>query len=94
MKMHPETPSLNPLTSRPNEEGVLDFGDIDAQLKAFEEEERRRLGIEEREPDHWHDANPREFTQSQRKTTTILIGGLTLAHDVLITAACRGLGSE
>jgi len=70
----------------------MDFEDIERELKAFEAEERKRLGIEEEQVRHWHDANPQTFTRDQRETTTLLLGGLTLAHDALITGALDGLG--
>ena len=35
---------------------------------------------------------PREFTRDQREHTTILVSGLTMAHDLFIQAALRGIG--
>lgn len=71
---------------------ALDYGEIERELREFEAEERKRLGIEEEQVHHWHDPNPQKFTREQRETTTILIGGLTLAHDTLVTGALEGLG--
>ena len=71
---------------------TLDFESIEKELAAFEAEERKRLGIEEEESKHWHDPNPQRFTRDDRASTTILIGGLTVAHDQLFTAAIQGLG--
>ena len=71
---------------------VVDYAAIERELKIFETEERRRLGLDEDVPRHWHDANPRSFTIADRETTTILLGGLTLAHDTLLTGALAGLG--
>ncbi|MFO0578026.1 MAG: 2-hydroxyglutaryl-CoA dehydratase [Polyangia bacterium] len=65
--------------------------DLEAELKKFEDEQRARLGLDS-EKKHWVDANPRTFTAKQRAHTTLLIGGLTMAHDFLITAALGGLG--
>lgn len=73
-------------------DSTLDYEQIEQELRAFEAEERRKLGLEEEAVDHWHDANPQAFTREERETTTILVGGLTLAHDVLFAAAWRGLG--
>jgi predicted nucleotide-binding protein (sugar kinase/HSP70/actin superfamily) len=73
-------------------ERALDFEEIERELKAFETEERKRLGIEEEQIAHWHDPNPQAFTRDERETTTLLLGGLTLAHDTLITGALSGLG--
>jgi len=84
---------LNLFISHPvPRENYPGFGEIEAELKVFEREERRRLGIEEEETRHWHDPNPRTFTREQRSSTTILAGGLTLAHDEIISGAWRGLG--
>lgn len=71
---------------------MIDYAAIEAELKTFEAEERKKLGLEEETVEHWRDKNPQEFTKAQRATTTILLGGLTLAHDVLVTGAMAGLG--
>ncbi len=68
------------------------YDQIEAELKSFEAEERIRLGLEEKKPNHWCEENPQKFTRNQRDSTTILLGGLTLAHDVLICSAMKGLG--
>jgi predicted nucleotide-binding protein (sugar kinase/HSP70/actin superfamily) len=65
---------------------------IEAQLKQFELEERKRLGLPIENAQHWFDAVPREFTREQREHTTILVSGLTMAHDLFIQAALRGIG--
>jgi predicted nucleotide-binding protein (sugar kinase/HSP70/actin superfamily) len=70
----------------------MDFEEIERELKVFEAEERKRLGLEEEHVEHWRDANPQGFTRADRESTTLLIGGLTLAHDALITGALGGLG--
>jgi predicted nucleotide-binding protein (sugar kinase/HSP70/actin superfamily) len=77
---------------RANDDRALDYGEIERELRDFETEERKRLGIEEEKVQHWHDANPQKFTRDEREHTTILLGGLTLAHDFLITGALSGLG--
>ncbi len=71
---------------------MIDHAEIEAELAEFEARERRRLGLEEEKVAHWRDANPRAFTRAERGTTTILLGGLTLAHDMLVTGALAGLG--
>jgi predicted nucleotide-binding protein (sugar kinase/HSP70/actin superfamily) len=85
---------VNLLTSKPTEDGVEPQGydEIESELKAFEAEERKRLGLEEEAPEQWRDENPQKFTASQRESTTILLGGLTRAHDCLVTGALKGLG--
>jgi len=66
--------------------------EIETEIRAFEEEERRRLGIPEETPAHWRDLNPQAFPRRERGTTTILCGGLTMAHDQLLTGALAGAG--
>lgn len=41
---------------------------------------------------HWFDEVPSTFTAQQRAHTTILHAGLTMAHDLFIQSAFRGLG--
>jgi predicted nucleotide-binding protein (sugar kinase/HSP70/actin superfamily) len=66
--------------------------DIEAELEKFAAEERTRLGLDRKE-DHWTDSmiDP-NFTAKQRPHTTILVGGLTIAHDFLVEGAISGLG--
>lgn len=70
----------------------LEFREIEAEVKAFEESERKRLGLDEAE--QWQETEVQEFTKSQRGGTTILFGGLTLMQDKLIEAALAGLGYQ
>ena len=72
----------------------MNFDEIDAEVHAFEEAERRRMGLAEAPVDHWVDANPQSFTKAERAHTTILFGGLTMAHDQLVRAALSGLGYD
>lgn len=44
------------------------------------------------EIEHWYDPAPKTFTREQRDTTTILIAGLTAAHDFFIQSAFNGAG--
>jgi len=71
---------------------VRSYDEIEAEVKAFEEAERRRLQLDEDPIDHWVDCNPQTFTRADRDATTILFGGLTLAHDQIVSAAIAGLG--
>ncbi len=66
--------------------------DIDAEMAKFEQEERERLGLKDN-ADHWVDkmVSP-QFAKSQRPNTTLLISGLTAAHDHLVQGALSGLG--
>jgi len=65
--------------------------DIDAELKKFEQEQMSALGLEAGK-EHWRDDNPNTFTGKQRAHTTVLISGLTMAHDLFLQGALRGLG--
>jgi len=66
--------------------------DIDAELARFEADERRRLGLPPEETAQWREAPVATFTASQREHTTLLVCGLTMAHDLFVQAALRGLG--
>lgn len=65
---------------------------IERELKLFEQHERQRLGLDETPPVQWRDLNPQRFTESERGATTILCGGLTMAHDALVVSALSALG--
>src|SRR6266498_2209927 len=66
--------------------------DLEAELRKFEEEESAKLGLKV-ETDHWYDKmiDP-QFRKSDRANTTLLVSGLTAAHDYLVKAALTGLG--
>src|SRR5262249_33610338 len=72
---------------------IADQGmDLDAEIAKFEEEERKRLGLDGK-TEHWVEEMVNlQFTRSERKNVTLLIGGLTLAHDYLIEAGLKGVG--
>jgi predicted nucleotide-binding protein (sugar kinase/HSP70/actin superfamily) len=83
----------NLFTSRGTEsEEIPGYDAIEAELKAFEAEERKKLGLEEEKVEQWRDPNPQTFTRRQRDTTTLLLGGLTRAQDYLIAGALAGVG--
>ena len=65
---------------------------IEAELARFEEEEKARLGIKETRSKQWKDTINREFYADQREHTTILVSGLTMAHDLFVKAGLAGLG--
>src|SRR5205814_8794729 len=71
---------------------VLGELDIEAELAKFEVEESAKLGLKLNN-EHWVDqmVNP-QFTKSQRPNTTLLVSGLTQAHDYLVKAALSGIG--
>jgi predicted nucleotide-binding protein (sugar kinase/HSP70/actin superfamily) len=68
--------------------------DVDAALRAFEAEERQKLGLKV-DTDHWYDQmiDP-QFTKRDRERTTLLVSGLTAAHDFLVKGALTGLGYQ
>jgi predicted nucleotide-binding protein (sugar kinase/HSP70/actin superfamily) len=68
--------------------------DVDAELRKLDEEAAK--GSQPGgaiQTDHWYDqmVSP-QFNKSQRETTTLLVSGLTAAHDYLVKAALTGLG--
>ncbi len=66
--------------------------DLDAELKLFEAEERKRLGLDGK-VDQWvEDMVGLGFKKSERSGITLLIGGLTLAQDFLIEGGLKGVG--
>jgi predicted nucleotide-binding protein (sugar kinase/HSP70/actin superfamily) len=79
---HKKLPILN--------SGKLEF-DIEAELKQFELDQMAALGLEPGK-EHWRDDNPTKFVASQREHTTLLISGLTMAHDLFVQGALRGIG--
>lgn len=73
--------------------GQQPIDDIDAELRAFETEERKRLGLEETE--QWiEDMADLTFTKSERSKITMLIGGLTVAHDYIVSGGLKHCGYE
>lgn len=70
----------------------LSRSQIDAELSSFEEQERARLGLQTR-TNPWRETMANlKFTRRERGEVTILLGGLTIAHDRLVEGAFRGLG--
>ena len=66
--------------------------DMDAELKRFEEEERKRLGLDTK-TEHWiEDMAGLTFTKKEKAKITMLVGGLTMAHDFFVEAGLRGAG--
>ncbi len=66
--------------------------DVEAELRAFEEAERERLGIKA-ERRQWVDNMLKpQMKKSERASVTLLISGLTAAQDFLCEGALKGLG--
>jgi len=62
---------------------------IEAELAEFAAEEAERLGLKR---DQWVEPVNQHFVRSQRDTTTMLVSGLTMAHDKLVCASFTQLG--
>jgi predicted nucleotide-binding protein (sugar kinase/HSP70/actin superfamily) len=72
---------------------LIDSMDVDAELLAFEEAERARLGLNGQKPEQWVDKMLNlTFTKKEKSNITMLVGGLTLAHDQFVEAALSGVG--
>ncbi len=66
--------------------------DVEKELAEFEATERAKLGLEDNR-EQWTDSmiDP-FFSAAERPRTTILNGGLTLAHDEFVASALKGIG--
>src|ERR1044071_8139783 len=87
-QMIPGTPTKKSLPIAGQTKADLD---VDAELAAFEAEERARLGLHE-EKQWLEEMANLTFTKSEKGKIKLLIGGLTMAHDYLISGAFRSLG--
>lgn len=63
---------------------------LEDELRLFQEEQEKALGLAAKH--QWFDPVPRRFLAKDKATTTILFGGLTMAHDYLVEGALAGLG--
>src|SRR5512140_903438 len=66
--------------------------DVEAELRAFEEAERERLGIKAERKQWADDMIGLSMTKKERENVTLLISGLTAAQDFLTEGALKGLG--
>ena len=65
--------------------------DVDVEMARSEAEERERLGLAVEE--QWLEKMANlTFTKKEKGKITLLIGGLTMAHDYLISGSFRSLG--
>ncbi|NGQ93970.1 2-hydroxyglutaryl-CoA dehydratase [Brevibacillus sp. SYP-B805] len=62
------------------------------ELVTFQAELEKELGLSQEKKEQWFDPVPRQFLAKDRASTTILFGGLTMAHDYLVEGALSGLG--
>ncbi|HJN76541.1 MAG TPA: 2-hydroxyglutaryl-CoA dehydratase [Myxococcota bacterium] len=67
----------------------MNENDIEIELAEFARTEAERLGLG---TEQYTERIDRDFRASQRHHTTLLVSGLTLAHDRLNAAALRGIG--
>ncbi len=80
------------VTSAAQDVSTMDEAAIEAELRAFEEAERERLGVR-KERKQWADNMLKPTVKkSERDEITILVTGLTQAHDFLVEGALRGQG--
>jgi predicted nucleotide-binding protein (sugar kinase/HSP70/actin superfamily) len=66
--------------------------DVEAELRKFEDEERRRLGLDAKNEQWIEDMANLTFTKKEKSHITILVSGLTMAHDYFVEGALRGIG--
>ncbi len=75
-----------------NNKRSLPVVDLDAELRKFEEEERKRLGLDAQTSQWVEDMANLTFTKKEKAHINILVSGLTMAHDFLIEGALKGIG--
>ncbi len=66
--------------------------DVEAELRAFEEEERKRLGLDGKTEQWIEDMANLTFTRKEKSHITILVSGLTMAHDYFVEGSLKGIG--
>ena len=71
---------------------ILDEQEVEAKAKAYEEKLREEMGLKAKDVRHFEKPFERPWNKDERDSTTILFGGLTLAHEELVGEAMRGLG--
>lgn len=75
-----------------NKEQTQNERSLEDELYLFRLEQEKALGLSQNKKDQWFDPVPRQFLAKDRTTTTLLFGGLTMAHDYLVEGALKGLG--
>lgn len=83
---------MNHSSDNMNELDALSMEAIEAEMAKFEQQERKRLGLPLESANQWTDPVHREFTAKQREHTTVLVSGLTMAHDLFVSSALQGIG--
>ena len=85
-------PTLDGERAGPQPEQVAGMKKIEERLRTYESAERERLGLEPGPMPQWTETAHNRFTPEQRPHTTILMAGLTRAHDEFVTATFRRYG--
>ncbi len=81
------------MPSQPNGNTAEALPNYEDELARFEAEERKRLGLDKiAAKEQWKDTINQDFFEDQRDHTTILVSGLTMAHDNFVQAGLSGLG--
>jgi predicted nucleotide-binding protein (sugar kinase/HSP70/actin superfamily) len=70
----------------------LPIVDLEAEIRAFEQEERKRLGLDGKTEQWIEDMANLTFTKSEKSKITILVSGLTMAHDYFVEGGLKGVG--
>ncbi len=65
---------------------------IEEKLQIYLKEQEKELGLDQASRHQWFDPVPRQFLAKDKASTTILFGGLTMAHDYLVEGALQGQG--
>jgi predicted nucleotide-binding protein (sugar kinase/HSP70/actin superfamily) len=68
---------------------IEELEELEAELAVYAEEEAQRMGLGR---DQYVENVQQTFTADQRADTTLLVSGLSLAHDQLVTASLAGIG--
>ena len=71
---------------------VMDREEIEAKTQEYEKQLRGEMGLGKKKTQHFEKPFERAWTKDQKDSTTILWGGLTMVHEVLVTEAMTGLG--
>ncbi|MBD0381043.1 2-hydroxyglutaryl-CoA dehydratase [Paenibacillus sedimenti] len=75
-----------------NKEKSEDQLSLEDKLLIFQKEQEKALGLDLENKNQWFDPVPRQFLAKDKTSTTLLFGGLTMAHDYLVAGALHGLG--
>ncbi|ALS28695.1 2-hydroxyglutaryl-CoA dehydratase [Paenibacillus sp. 32O-W] len=77
-----------------NKKKSEDKRSIEEKLLLYQKEQEQALGLDLANMNQWFDPVPRQFLAKDKSTTTLLFGGLTMAHDYLVEGALQGLGYQ